>query len=31
MTRITVDSMFAAAMQLKNSPKNLSVRGAEYD
>jgi heptosyltransferase-2 len=29
MTRITVDSVFAAAMQLKNSPKNLSVRGAE--
>jgi heptosyltransferase-2 len=29
MTRITVDSVFTAAMQLKNSPKNLSVRGAE--
>ena len=29
MERITVDSVFAAAMQLKNSPKNLSVRGAE--
>jgi heptosyltransferase II len=29
MTRITVDSVFIAAMQVKNSPKNLSVRGAE--
>jgi heptosyltransferase-2 len=29
MTRITVDSVFAAAMQLKNSPKNLSVRGVK--
>ncbi len=29
MARITVDSVFAAAMQLKNSPKNLSVWGAE--
>jgi lipopolysaccharide heptosyltransferase II len=28
MDRITVDSVFAAAMQLKNSPKNLSVWGA---
>jgi heptosyltransferase-2 len=29
MDRISVDSVFAAAMQLKNSQKNLSVRGAE--
>jgi heptosyltransferase II len=29
MTRITVDSVFTAAMQFKNSPKKLSVRGAE--
>ena len=29
MTRIAVDSVFAAAMQLKHSPKNLSVRSAE--
>jgi heptosyltransferase II len=30
MTRITVDSVFTGAMQLrKSSPKNLSVRGAE--
>lgn len=29
MTRIPVDSVFAAALQLKNSLKNLSVRGAE--
>jgi heptosyltransferase-2 len=29
MTRITVDSVFAAAMQLANLPKKLSVRGAE--
>ena len=28
MTRITVDSVFGAAMQLKNSPKNLFVGGA---
>jgi heptosyltransferase II len=28
MDRITVNSVFAAAMQLKNSPKNLSVWGA---
>jgi len=29
MARITVDSVFIAAMQFKNSPKNLFVRGAE--
>ena len=29
MTRIAVNSVFTAAWQLKNSPKNLSVRGAE--
>jgi heptosyltransferase II len=29
MKRITVDSVFTAAMQLKNLPKKLSVRGAE--
>jgi heptosyltransferase-2 len=29
MERITVESVFAAAMRLKNSPKNLSVRGVE--
>jgi heptosyltransferase II len=29
MTRITVNSVLAAAKQLKNSPKNLFVRGAE--
>jgi heptosyltransferase-2 len=29
MDRISVDSVFAAAMQLKNSQKNLSVRGVE--
>jgi heptosyltransferase-2 len=29
MTRITVDSVLAAAMQFKSSPKNLFVRGAE--
>jgi heptosyltransferase-2 len=29
MTRITVDSVFTTAMQIKNSPKNLSVRSAE--
>ena len=29
MTRISVDSVFAAALQIKDSPKNLSVRGAE--
>ena len=29
MERITVDSVFTAAMQLKNSRKNLSVRGAQ--
>jgi heptosyltransferase-2 len=29
MARITVDSVFTAAMQFKNSPKNLFVRGAE--
>lgn len=29
MTRITVDSVFHAAIHLKNSPKNMSVRSAE--
>jgi len=29
MERISTDSVFAAAMQLKNSRKNLSVRGAK--
>ena len=29
MTRITVDSVFMAAMQLKHSLKNLSIRSAE--
>jgi heptosyltransferase-2 len=29
MTRISVDSVFTAAMQLKNSSKNLSVQGSE--
>jgi heptosyltransferase-2 len=29
MMRITVDSVFTAAMNIKNSPKNLSVRGAK--
>jgi heptosyltransferase-2 len=29
MARISVDSVFAAAMHLKTSPKNLSVRGAQ--
>jgi heptosyltransferase-2 len=29
MARITVDSVFTAAKQLKNSTKNLSVRGAK--
>jgi len=29
MTRISVDSVFAAAKQLKNSPKNLFVRDAD--
>jgi heptosyltransferase-2 len=29
MTRISVDSVFAAAMKVKNSPKNLSARSAE--
>jgi heptosyltransferase-2 len=29
MTRISVDSVFTAAMRYKNSPKNLSVRSAE--
>jgi len=29
MTRITVDSVFAAAMQYRNSPKNVSIRGAD--
>jgi heptosyltransferase II len=28
MTRISVDSVFSAAMQMKNRPHNLSVRGA---
>ena len=28
MNRITVDSVFSAATQIKNSPMNLSVRGA---
>jgi heptosyltransferase II len=30
MTRITVDSVFTAAMQLKKSPKNLFVGGAGH-
>jgi len=29
MTRITVDSVFTAAKRLKNSQKNVSIRGAE--
>ncbi len=29
MTHISVDSVYAAAKQLRNSPKNLFVRGAE--
>jgi heptosyltransferase-2 len=29
MTRITVDSVFTAAMRLKDAPKDLSVRGSE--
>ncbi len=29
MTRITVDSVFSAAMRVKNSPKNIPVRSAK--
>jgi heptosyltransferase-2 len=29
MTRIRVDSVFTAAMQIKNSPNQVSIRGAK--